>query len=75
MPTDYSAMTSSVEALVEGIKVAFLTSFYGISFSIIYTFGMKGEYSSMTEELQGFLEKFHSYVMPTAENESRNTKL
>ena len=74
-PTDYSAMTSSVEALVEGIKVAFLTSIYGISFSIIYTFGMKGEYSSMTEELQGFLEKFHSYVMPTAENESRNLLL
>ena len=47
-PTDYSAMTSSVAALVEGIKVAFLTSIYGISFSIVYTFGMKGEYSSMT---------------------------
>ena len=29
----------------------------------------------MTEELQGFLEKFHSYVMPTAENESRNLHL
>ena len=29
----------------------------------------------MTEELQGFLEKFHSYVMPTAENESRNLLL
>ena len=74
-PTDYSAMTSSVAALVEGIKVAFLTSIYGISFSIIYNFGMKGEYSSMTEELQAFLEKFHSYVMPTAENESRNLLL
>ncbi len=61
-PTDYSAMTSSVEALVEGIKVAFLTSIYGISFSIIYTFGMKGEYSSMTEELQGFLEKVSFFM-------------
>ena len=74
-PTDYSAMTSSVAALGEGIKVAFLTSIYGISFSIVYTFGMKGEYSSMTEELQAFLEKFHSCVMPTAENESRNLLL
>ena len=74
-PTDYSAMTSSVASLVEGIKVAFLTSIYGISFSIIYTFGMKGEYSAMTEELQAFLDKFHCYVMPTAENESRNLLL
>ena len=29
----------------------------------------------MTEELQAFLEKFHSCVMPTAENESRNLLL
>lgn len=71
-PNDYEAMTTSVAALVDGIKVAFLTSIYGISFSIIYTCGMKSEYSGMTERLQAFLEKFHAYVMPTAENESRN---
>lgn len=71
-PNNYEAMTSSVASLVDGIKVAFLTSIYGIALSIIYTFGMKTEYSSMTENLQAFLEKFHSCVMPTAENESRN---
>lgn len=71
-PSNYEAMTTSVSSLVEGIKVAFLTSIYGISLSIVYTYGMKTEYSSMTEKLQAFLEKFHSCVMPTAENESRN---
>lgn len=71
-PNDYATMTSSVASLVDGIKVAFLTSIYGIALSIVYTFGMKSEYSSMTESLQAFLEKFHSCVMPTAENESRN---
>lgn len=71
-PADYEAMTTSVSALVEGIKVAFLTSIYGISLSIIYTFGMKSEYSHLMEMLQDFLERFHSFVMPTAENESRN---
>lgn len=71
-PNNYEAMTSSVSVLVDGIKVAFVTSIYGIAFSIIYTFGMKNEYSAMTERLQVFLEKFHSCVMPTAENESRN---
>lgn len=74
-PSDYEAMTTSVAALVDGIKVAFLTSIYGISFSIIYTIGMKSEYSAMTQGLQNFLEKFHAYVMPTAENESRNLLL
>lgn len=71
-PNNYEAMTTSVSALVDGIKVAFLTSIYGISLSIVYTYGMKSEYSGMTERLQAFLEKFHAYVMPTAENESRN---
>ena len=71
-PNDYAAMTSSVASLVDGIKVAFLTSIYGIALSIVYTYEMKSEYSSLTENLQGFLDRFHAYVMPTAENESRN---
>jgi biopolymer transport protein ExbB/TolQ/uncharacterized protein YxeA len=71
-PTNYEAMTTSVASLVDGIKVAFLTSIYGIALSIIYTYGMKREYSYLTECLQAFLEKFHSSVLPTAENESRN---
>ena len=71
-PANYELMTNSVSALVDGIKVAFLTSIYGIAFSIVYTYGMKSEYSFMAEELQGFLAKFHSHVMPSAENESRN---
>lgn len=71
-PNDYAAMTSSVASLVDGIKVAFLTSIYGIALSIVYTYGMKSEYSSLTENLQEFLDRFHAYVMPTAENESRN---
>lgn len=71
-PNNYEAMTSSVSSLVDGIKVAFLTSIYGISLSVVYTYGVKSEYSGMTERLGAFLEKFHAYVLPTAENESRN---
>ena len=65
-------MTSSVSSLVDGIKVAFLTSIYGIAFSIVYTSGMKSEYSALTENLQLFLDKFHTYVMTSAETESMN---
>ena len=71
-PTNYEAMTTSVASLVDGIKVAFLTSIYGIAMSIVYTCGMKSEYSSMTASLQKFLDRFHTYVMPTAESESMN---
>ena len=71
-PTNYEAMTTSVASLVDGIKVAFLTSIYGIAMSIVYTCGMKSEYSSMTASLHKFLDRFHTYVMPTAESESMN---
>lgn len=71
-PSSYETMTNSVSSLVAGIKVAFLTSIYGIAFAIIYTSGMKSVFSDMNEKLQTFLEKFHIYVLPTAENESRN---
>ena len=74
-PTDYEVMTSSVSALVDGIKVAFLTSIYGIAFALIYSSGMKSVYAGMDEKLQGFLEKFHMYVLPAAESESRNLML
>lgn len=71
-PTDYEAMTNSVSSLVDGIKVAFLTSIYGIAMSVVYSSGMKAEYASMTGSLQRFLDTFHAYVMPTAESESMN---
>ena len=71
-PTNYEAMTTSVASLVDGIKVAFLTSIYGIAMSIVYSCGMKSEYSSLTASLQKFLDHFHTYVMPTAESESMN---
>ena len=71
-PSDYSAMTSSVSSLVDGIKVAFLTSIYGISFSVIFTATIKNAYSRMSESFTAFMERFHAYVFPTAESESRN---
>ena len=71
-PSSYETMTTSVSTLLDGIKVAFLTSIYGIAFALIYSSGMKSIYAGMNEKLQGFLEKFHIYVLPTAENESRN---
>ena len=71
-PSNYEAMTTSVASLVDGIKVAFLTSIYGIVMSIVYSCGMKSEYSSLTSNLQSFLDRFHTYVMPTAESESMN---
>lgn len=73
-PSSYETMTTSVSALVDGIKVAFLTSIYGIAFALIYSSGMKSVYSGM-DAASGFLERFHLYVLPAAESESRNLML
>ena len=71
-PTDYEVMTNSVSALVDGIKVAFLTSIYGVALSVVYTLGMTTGSSSRSQAMQDFLDRFHALVLPTAENESWN---
>ncbi|EET62525.1 pectinesterase inhibitor domain protein [Marvinbryantia formatexigens DSM 14469] len=71
-PSDYEAMTASVTSLVNGIKVAFLTSIYGLSLSLVFGYGTKAAYSDLMNSLRRFLDKFHHYVIPSAEAEARN---
>ena len=71
-PSNYEAMTASVASLVDGIKVAFLTSIYGISLSLVFGYGTKAAYASLQDGLRHFLDKFHSMVIPSAEAETRN---
>ena len=71
-PANYDAMTSSVASLVEGIKVAFLTSIYGLALALVYTYNMRSSYDSLVTALDEFLDKFHAHVMPSAEMESKN---
>lgn len=71
-PSNYEAMTNSVASLVDGIKVAFLTSIYGLSLSLVFGYGTKSAYSSLMDSLQRFMDKFHSMVIPSAEAETRN---
>ena len=67
-----NAMTSSVASLVEGIKVAFLTSIYGLALALVYTYNMRSSYDSLIAALDDFLDKFHANVMPSAEMEAKN---
>lgn len=71
-PSNYEAMTSSVSSLVDGIKVAFLTSIYGLSLSLVFGYGTKVAYSDLMESLRTFLDRFHHFVIPSAEAETRN---
>lgn len=71
-PSNYEAMTLSVSALVDGIKVAFLTSIYGLSLSLVFGYGLKSAYSSMILKMNDFMDRFHNVVIPAAEAEARN---
>ncbi len=71
-PTNYETMTASVASLVSGIKVAFLTSIYGLSLSLVFGYSTKAAYGDLMNELRHFLDKFHHFVIPSAEAEARN---
>lgn len=71
-PSNYEAMTNSVSSLVDGIKVAFLTSIYGLSLSLVFGYGTKSAYSDLMDSLKRFMDKFHGMVIPSAEAETRN---
>jgi hypothetical protein len=71
-PSNYEAMTASVTSLVDGIKVAFLTSIYGLSMSLVFSFSMKNGYSVLMNRMQSFLDRFHASVVPSAEMEAQN---
>ena len=71
-PSNYEAMTNSVSSLVDGIKVAFLTSIYGLSLSLVFSYAAKAAYGSLMEHFAAFMDRFHNTVSPSAEAETRN---
>ena len=71
-PFTYETMTSSVASLVDGIKVAFMTSIYGLLLSLLCSFSLKNGYQGMTGALTRFLDRFHNKVVPSAEMEAQN---
>ena len=71
-PSNYEAMTNSVSSLVDGIKVAFLTSIYGLSLSLVFSYAAKAAYGSLMDHFAEFMDRFHNTVIPSAEAETRN---
>ncbi len=65
-PVSYEAMASSITSLIDGIKVAFVTSIYGIALSLAYSYWLRGELTAVSESLDNFLDKYYLVaVSPT----------
>lgn len=71
-PSSIDTMGASVTNLINGIKVAFLTSIYGMIASLAFTYTMSKDYSELTANVAEFIDKFHAYIVPSADMESRN---
>ena len=68
-------ITRSISPLIQGIKVAFHTSIYGMVFSLIFSFIYKNKIDEAGEAMEKFLDAYEHYVVPDTKNESQRQML
>lgn len=69
---DIFTISDNIAPLLDGMKVAFHTSVYGIFFSLIFTFVYRSLMSDAYEKLQNFLITFQECVAPPVSNRDEN---
>ncbi len=69
-PSGYEQMADSISPLIDGIKVAFVTSIYGIALSLPFSLELHSELSEMEHCLDNFIETYYLYVHPSHEVDS-----
>ncbi|MCD7735989.1 MAG: MotA/TolQ/ExbB proton channel family protein [Lachnospiraceae bacterium] len=69
-PSGYEQMADSVSPLIDGIKVAFVTSIYGLALSLPFSFNLRSELSEMSNNLEAFTDTFYLYIRPSHEVDS-----
>ncbi|MFR8548462.1 MAG: MotA/TolQ/ExbB proton channel family protein [Lachnospiraceae bacterium] len=69
-PSGYEQMAGSITPLINGIKVAFITSIYGISLSLAFSFNLRSEFANLSAQIEEFLDTFYLYVKPPYEMDS-----
>ena len=74
-PVSYEAMASSITSLVEGIKVAFVTSIYGIALSVAFSYSLRKALSHVSESLDNFTDKYYVCAVPPTDSSSINRVL
>jgi hypothetical protein len=69
-PSGYEQMAGSVTPLINGIKVAFITSIYGISLSLAFSFNLRSEFANLSKLVEEFLDTYYLHVSPPYEVDS-----
>lgn len=65
-------ITQSIEPLMEGIKVAFHTSIYGMVFSLVFNYVYKRRLDDTERAVRDFLSAYKKYVMPDTATDGVN---
>ncbi len=73
--TTVDVMQSSTQALMAGIKIAFLTSIFGLIYSLLYGLSYKKLMNDSTKTLYRFQDVFTEYVRPSNEHGAENAML
>lgn len=65
------ATMDSIELLLRGIGTAFYTSIVGVILSILFNIAYRLVWNIMLREMNLFVEQFHTYIQPSAEEQIR----
>ena len=65
-------VTNSIAPLMDGIKVAFHTSIYGLVFSLIFNFTYKCKLEEAENAVEEFLDVYKKYVLPDTTTDGIN---
>ena len=65
------ATMESIETLLRGIGTAFYTSIVGVILSILFNIAYRLVWNIMLREMNLFIEQFHTYIQPSAEEQIR----
>lgn len=68
-------IAQSIGPLMDGIKVAFHTSIYGMIFSLTFNLIFKTVTEKAYHQLDGFIDEYKRYVVPDAMNDNGNTEI
>lgn len=69
---DIYTISDNVGPLLNGMKVAFHTSVYGIFFSLIFSFIYRGMMADAYQKLENFHKAFKQFAMPIVVTEDEN---
>ena len=67
-----AAITGSISPLMNGIKVAFHTSIYGMIFSLVFNYVYKRKLDDADRAVEQFLSAYRKYVLPDTTTDGVN---